>query len=176
MTGPRPTARVARGASEAQDATRTGTDVEQVAHRPFTDEGEQCVLDFLLRHVQGADVVPLMRMLLEVAVGHVLPGALHRSETFAVGGEDRIIGAQQLHEGLCDPVVGQAIEHPAAFWDPVEQARLAEQPEVPGHAGLALTKHLRDFGDRQLALGQDSEQPQPGWFGGGPEGIEEDRV
>ena len=54
------------------------------------------------------------------------------------------------------PSAGHAVVDPVLFAEFLEQARVAQQLEVPRDARLALAEDLREFGDRKLALARGS--------------------
>ena len=56
---------------------------------------------------------------------------------------------------------------------PVEEARIAQQLQVAGNTGLALTEDLRQLADRQLATGAQHEEAQAGRLGDRPQGREQ---
>ena len=67
----------------------------------------------------------------------------------------------------------EAIEDPAAFAKPVEEARFAQELQVAGHARLALPEDLRQLADGQLAAGAQHKEAQPGRFGDRPQRREQ---
>lgn len=64
------------------------------------------------------------------------------------------------------------MEHPGPFGRALDQPGLGEKPEVARNPGLALVHDLGDLADRQVAFGEQGQEPEPGRLGGGPEGNE----
>ena len=111
-------------------------------------------------------------MCFEVRIREGLTALLDGSQTLAIGSQNRVMNAQQLDECPGDVLVSQPVEHPAAFRHPVQQSGVAEQTQMARDAWLALTEHLSDLGDGQLALGKNAKQPQSRRLSGSPKRVE----
>ena len=54
------------------------------------------------------------------------------------------------------------VEHPTAFPNALKQPCFGEQFQMSGHPGLALSQYSNELTDRQLTMGTQRQQTQPG--------------
>ena len=114
--------------------------------------------------MQGANAFPFRRIGLEIGGRGRGPCLAHMGQTRGIGlaqagiGQGRQGGAQL--RSLAP--VGGAIEYPASFLEPFQEARLAQELEMAGNAWLALTHDFDQFADREFRLPQEQQQAQPG--------------
>jgi hypothetical protein len=66
----------------------------------------------------------------------------------------------------------QSVKRPGSFLVTVGKSNVGEQFQVTAYAGLALTKDLRKFADREIAVRQQGYKPQTGSFPGGAKILE----
>ena len=64
------------------------------------------------------------------------------------------------------------MKHPRALLVPLQQARIAEQLEMPAYAGLALVQDPGQFTHGQFALLEHGEDSETCGFAGGTQGVE----
>jgi hypothetical protein len=64
------------------------------------------------------------------------------------------------------PTQWSTVKNPVSFTESHQQTRIAQDFQVSRNSRLALRNHAGNFADRQLALRADSQQSEPGWFGG----------
>ncbi len=69
-------------------------------------------------------------------------------------------------------VMGQAIKDPGPFRQALDQTALGQQLQMARDARLALPQRFGNFAHRELALGQQRNQPQARRFAGGAQTIE----
>ena len=102
--------------------------------------------------------------------------AAHHREPVEVGGDRRVVlvdtGEHTGHHVGDRPGGDQVEERPGALAVLVDHARLGEQLEVPGDARLALPEDVGEVGDRQLAVLEQGDDPQPGLLADGTQHVE----
>ena len=162
---------------ELQHAAGAGAEVEEAADRLRADGVEDRGLDLVLGGVERAQPVPVRRQALEEGAAP-RPSALrpHLGEADAVAGEPVVgaveggqDGAQDLGRG---GALAEAEEGPGAFAVPLDEAGLGQELEMTRDARLRLAEDVGQVGHRELALGQERQHPQPGFLGGGPQGLQ----
>ena len=161
------------GREQTDDASGTGADVEQVADGARAGQVQQHALHFLLGDMEGTDVVPLVGVRLEVAVGSGLSGALDGEQALAIAGEGRVGRVEQRDDGAGDAVIGESVKHPAALGDTVEQSGIAEEPQVARDAWLALPQDLCELADGEFGAPEGGEHAEARGFRRCPERLEQ---
>ena len=114
--------------------------------------------------MQGADALPFRRIGFEISGRGGGAGLAHMRQPGGVGlAQIRIgQGRQRGPKFRALAPVGGAIENPASFLEALQQARLAEQLEVPGDTGLRLPDDFDQLTDREFRLPEQQQQTQAG--------------
>ena len=121
--------------------------------------------------------MPLDGILAEIGAGEIGALALDGGEALQVESDRRVglvaRGDELARQHPRRTGLAEAIEHPAAFAEAVEEAGFAEQFQMTRHTRLALPQDLGQFADRQLAAGAEHDEPQPGRLGDRTQGSEQ---
>jgi hypothetical protein len=147
--------------------------VEQRAEAGPVKRLEQRGLDRTVGRMQPAQLVPFGGITGKISLGGVFACGADRGEVAAVLGAARgelgVVlfgrseqagggGAQRRRAAFADRA---AQEHPGAFLAPFGQPGIAQDPDVPGYAWLALPQHQGQFAHGQLHRGEQAHDPQP---------------
>ena len=151
------------GAEQLQHPAGAGADIEQIGHALQLDEALERGLDLLFRYVQAANRRPLMGVAGKVCGGVPLAVTLDLGQAHTIAERRRIIDGHQLDQpvGHRFATARQPIEDPIAFPKPLEQAALAQELEVPGHARLTLPQNRGQLGHGQLVFRTEDEKSKP---------------
>ncbi len=170
-----PDAEVDAIGQEFEHPTGAGANVEEGAHPVVADLGNEGRLNRLVTDVQGSNGVPVGGDALEVGGRSLVAVGTNRGQSFEVTahGSRRLLAIDhQAEHGVeqltTDPITCRPVEHAGALRLSVEQTRIGEHLEVTTDSGLALGKHPAQLPNGQLALGQDVERPESGWFSDRP--------
>ena len=151
-----------------QHAPGAGAQIEQAAERLFADERQKRRLDPFLGRVQGADAVPVGRLLGEIGRGLLAPRLARDFEPGAVAGEHGVVGIEPA-DAIADEVaarVGEAEERPGALALADRESGFGEELQVPRHPRLGLPKDGDEFADGQLGFVEQAKNAQPRLFSG----------
>src|SRR6202040_2410638 len=152
-----------------QHAAGAGADVEEIARIGGGDNLDQGRLDLALIDVPRADAMPLVGIFAEIGACEFGALPLYRAEPLQIEGDRRVglaAGGDQLPgQGACRARLAEAIKHPAALAEAVEEPGFAQQLQMARNAGLALPEDLRQLADVELAAREQDDEPKPGRLG-----------
>ncbi len=163
--------RVACAPGEQLDhAAGAGADVDQPAEAPAAERPFDGPLDIALGDVERTNPVPHLSVGGEIAVRGLRAFCANPLGARSIGfeqGAGRPIrpGIEKREQWLRPLRPGKRHEHPASLLAAVEDARVAENLQVPGHPRLALAEDLCELSDGQLHDAQKRDDPKPGGIG-----------
>jgi len=164
-------------AEQLQHASRARADVEERAVAVIAEHLDDRCFDRVVRGVQRAFLVPPRSDAGEVLVRRRSAPVTDDRQAVEVGGKDAVVlvgGRQHVADQFADgPVRHEIEERPCALPVFVDHARVGEQLEMTRDPRLRLAEDLGEVGDRELAVLQQSHDPQPGLFVEGPQHVEE---
>ncbi len=140
----------------------------QVAFDGFGGKVEDRLFDHGIVDVERAQLVPPSRVFTEIALCFFGPLALDLHQALAVAGQDFVVERGKVDQAgrqiRLRAVLGEAVEHPAAFRHAGQQPGGGQHLEVAGNARLALAQDADQFGYRQFAVGTKRQNAKAGRF------------
>src|SRR5690606_425819 len=150
---------------QLQHASGAGAEVHVTLEAALADKVEQRLTDATLEAVAAAHAVPLPGIAIEVAGGAFLVRAVKPCEAGEVVAQLAIVARQIVPHEPHQRMVGKTVEDPGALLVALDDARVAQQLEVPAHPGLALFEDDRQLGYGQLPVEENRDDPEPGSLG-----------
>ena len=154
---------------DLQHAAGAGADVEKVARIGGGDDLDEGRLDLALIDIERADPVPLVGVFAEIGAREIGALPLYRVQPLQIERDRRVgivAGGDQLAgQGARRACLAEAIEHPAALAEAVEEAGFAQQLQVARNPWLALPEDLCQLADGELAARAQDHEPKPGRLG-----------
>ncbi len=155
-----------------QDASRTGSEVDQKFDRLGPEKVEHGSLDFGYGLIESADPDPFPRMGFKVSGSFPGTDSFDLCQSFQVARNHRIPfvepfdeHARQIPGSPSFPAVGQTVKNPRTFWKSRYKATVQEQFQMSADSGLALAQYLADLSNGQFSVRQKMDQSQTCRFG-----------
>ena len=151
------------GRQQFEHPSRSRAEIEQAAIRLRADHRHERRLDPLLRRVQGANPVPVRRLLGEIGRRLPAPGLARDLEPSPIGAERRIGRIQPADDvaGESAARVGEAEEGPGALALSGGEAGLNQKFQVARDARLRLAEDGDQLADGQFGLLEQAKDPEP---------------
>ncbi len=158
---------------DLEEAGGAGADVEEIADRPPAKLCKERSLDLRFGDVEGADLIPATGVGAEVFGRRGGARLLDRGQPFEVARQGLVVcgdmGKNIARETPLSTVFGQSIKHPGALAIAFHEPGIGQNLEVTRNPGLTLTDRLGELGNRELGLGAQRQQPEPGRLGRRPQ-------
>ena len=142
---------------------------QEVADLAIRQQVDQRSLHLAVGDVKGPQFVPSRRVVPEIRRGRLRALRLDRAEPAPVGDQVGIVIGDEVdqcpRQAGTGPLLRQTEIGERTFAEPVKQAGLGQQAQVPGHAGLALSEDRREIADRELPLSTQGQEPEAGRLG-----------
>ncbi len=120
--------------------------------------------------MKRADFLPVLGVPAEIVLDPPRPSFGDALQALQIGGMAAVVLRQQIDQGLGQLAArsagGEAVPGPGTLLIPLQQPRLHQQPQMPRHPGLGLAEDLHKIGNRQLGMGTQAQDPEPGRLGG----------
>jgi hypothetical protein len=159
------------GRQQFQNAPCANAHIKVVIDEVCRAERLQPCFHHCLIDMQGADIMPARRILVEIGLGVLGAARTDLCKAIGVSDADRIIGVAGVHQNASKSrrftSIGKAIEYPIPFPEADQKASLCQDFEMPGNGGLRHAKDVRDLRDGQFARRAKRQHSKARAFGGG---------
>ena len=158
-------------AEQLEHAPGAGAEIEQRAHLDARERAGDRLLDRLVGDMELADAVPLRGVAAEIGLRHLVALRAHGNEPLAIARQRRVVGIEPRDELARElgraAALAQTKERPRSFAESVDQAGLGEEPQMARNPRLRLAQDGGEVRHRELGLGEQRENAQPGGLAGG---------
>ncbi len=152
------------GREKFQHPAGAGAKIEEGAQRTAGKRLADRPLHPLLRHVEGAQPVPVRGVAAEEGLRLGRPLGPDLGETVAIAGEDRISrideGGERIDGAGAWPLPRGAEEGPGAFLDALDQPGFEQELQMARDARLRLAEDVDHVRHRQLRFDQQGDEAQ----------------
>lgn len=147
---------------QLQDASRSGTEIEQAVDRLVADHRLERRLDIAFGDMQTSELVPFGRVAAEIGLRLLGSGSFQRSKTDCVPRQNCIVGRgrgeQFPDQRDATALLPQTEIGPGAFLVSVDERDFGEQFKMAGNTRLRLTENFGKIGHRQVAGREQRQQ------------------
>lgn len=146
---------------DLENAPGPGADIEKIADPVRLEQTEQPALDFLLGHIERADAVPVRCIGPEIGGSRLGASGADIGETVEIALMLEIVVGEEIDDRPSEmaelPCLDQPVEDPRALPEAVEESGIGKQLQMTRHARLALAQDLRQLGDGELAMAEQTK-------------------
>lgn len=148
-----------------EHSTRAGTNVEQLVDIEVSDSAQHGLLDLIIGDMAGTHAIPISSDSLEVLGCNFGPLCPDSRQPTQVALEARIVVVDQRQKRIKQlsawPGSSWPIERACALGMALENARLAQQPQVTTDPGLGLPKDSAQLTNGEFAARQNRKDAEP---------------